>query len=196
MKVAIIGTGYVGLPTGVGLAELGNQVTCIDREPSKINALKEGEITLFEEGLEELFHKNVKAGRICFTTSMKDGVENADLVIIAVGTPPHPITKEADMKYIHAAATELAEYLRGYTVIATKSTVPVGTGDDIEMLISKKNPTADFDVVSLPEFLREASLYMISSIQTALWLEPIPNALKKSFWNYISRSKAKPICCL
>lgn len=155
MKVAIIGTGYVGLPTGVGLAELGNQVTCIDREPSKINALKEGKITLFEEGLEELFHKNVKAGRICFTTSMKDGVENADLVIIAVGTPPHPITKEADMEYIHAAATELAEYLRGYTVIATKSTVPVGTGDDIEMLISKKNPTADFDVVSLPEFLRE-----------------------------------------
>ena len=155
MKVAIIGTGYVGLPTGVGLAELGNQVTCIDREPSKINALKEGKITLFEEGLEELFHKNVKAGRICFTTSMKDGVENADLVLIAVGTPPHPITKEADMKYIHAAATELAEYLRGYTVIATKSTVPVGTGDDIEMLISKKNPTADFDVVSLPEFLRE-----------------------------------------
>lgn len=155
MKVAIIGAGYVGLPTGVGLAELGNQVTCIDREPSKINALKEGKITLFEEGLEELFHKNVKAGRICFTTSMKDGVENADLVIIAVGTPPHPITKEADMKYIHAAATELAEYLRGYTVIATKSTVPVGTGDDIEMLISKKNPTADFDVVSLPEFLRE-----------------------------------------
>ena len=155
MKVAIIGTGYVGLPTGVGLAELGNQVTCIDREPSKINALKEGKITLFEEGLEELFHKNVKAGRIRFTTSMKDGVENADLVIIAVGTPPHPITKEADMKYIHAAATELAEYLRGYTVIATKSTVPVGTGDDIEMLISKKNPTADFDVVSLPEFLRE-----------------------------------------
>lgn len=155
MKVGIIGTGYVGLPTGVGLAELGNQVTCIDREASKIDALKEGKITLFEEGLEELFHKNAKAGRICFTTSMKDGVANADLVIIAVGTPPHPITKEADMKYIHAAATELAEYLNGYTVIATKSTVPVGTGDDIETLISKKNPAADFDVVSLPEFLRE-----------------------------------------
>ena len=155
MKVAIIGTGYVGLPTGVGLAELGNQVTCIDREPRKIEALKAGKITLFEEGLEELFHKNIKAGRICFTTSMKEGVETADLVIIAVGTPPHPITKEADMKYIHAAATELAEYLQGYTVIATKSTVPVGTGDDIEQLISKKNPTAEFDVVSLPEFLRE-----------------------------------------
>lgn len=155
MKVAIIGTGYVGLPTGVGLAELGNDVICIDREESKINPLKEGKITLFEEGLEELFQKNLKAGRIQFTTNMKEGVEVADLVIIAVGTPPHPVTKEADMKYIHAAATELADYLQGYTVVATKSTVPVGTGDDIETLISKKNPKADFDVVSLPEFLRE-----------------------------------------
>ena len=155
MKVGIIGTGYVGLPTGVGLAELGNQVTCIDREPSKIEALQAGKITLYEDGLEELFHKNVQAGRIEFTSSMKEGVSDADLVIIAVGTPPHPVTKEADMKYIHAAATELAEYLTGYTVVATKSTVPVGTGDDVEALISKKNPFADFDVVSLPEFLRE-----------------------------------------
>ena len=155
MKIGIIGTGYVGLPTGVGLAELGNEVTCIDREQSKIDRLRAGKITLFEEGLEELFEKNVKAGRIKFTTSLKEGVENADLVIIAVGTPPHPVTKEADMKYIHAAATELAEYLRGYTVVATKSTVPVGTGDDVETLIRKKNPQADFDVVSLPEFLRE-----------------------------------------
>lgn len=155
MKVGIIGTGYVGLPTGVGLAELGNEVICIDREPKKIEALKAGKITLYEDGLEELFHKNVEAGRIKFTTSMKEGVENADLVIIAVGTPPHPVTKEADMKYIHAAATELAEHLTGYTVIATKSTVPVGTGDDIEALIAKRNPFANFDVVSLPEFLRE-----------------------------------------
>ena len=155
MKVGIIGTGYVGLPTGVGLAELGNQVICIDREPSKIEALQAGKITLYEDGLEELFHKNVKAGRIKFTTSMKEGVSGADLVIIAVVTPPHPVTKEADMKYIHAAATELAEYLTGYTVVATKSTVPVGTGDDVEALISKKNSFADFDVVSLPEFLRE-----------------------------------------
>ena len=155
MKVGIIGTGYVGLPTGVGLAELGNQVTCIDREPSKINALKAGKITLYEDGLEDLFHKNVREGRLHFTTSMEEGVKDADLVIIAVGTPPHPVTKEADMKYIHAAATELAEHLSGYTVIATKSTVPVGTGDDVEALIQKKNPFADFDVVSLPEFLRE-----------------------------------------
>lgn len=155
MKVGIIGTGYVGLPTGIGLAELGNEVICIDREPKKIEALRAGKITIYEDGLEELFHKNVAAGRIKFTTSMKDGVENADIVIIAVGTPPHPVTKEADMKYIHAAATELAEYLQGYTVVATKSTVPVGTGDDVEALIAKKNPSADFDVVSLPEFLRE-----------------------------------------
>ncbi len=155
MKVGIIGTGYVGLPTGVGLAELGNQVVCIDREPKKIEALQAGRLTLYEDGLEELFQKNVKAGRIKFTTSMKEGVSDADVVLIAVGTPPHPVTKEADMKYIHAAATELAEYLTGYTVIATKSTVPVGTGDDVEALIAKKNPFADFDVISLPEFLRE-----------------------------------------
>ncbi|MBE6458870.1 MAG: UDP-glucose/GDP-mannose dehydrogenase family protein [Alphaproteobacteria bacterium] len=155
MKVGIIGTGYVGLPTGVGLAELGNQVICIDREPRKIEALQAGKITLYEDGLEELFHKNVKEGRLHFTTSMKEGISDADLVIIAVGTPPHPVTKEADMKYIHAAATELAEYLTDYTVVATKSTVPVGTGDVVEGLIAKKNPNADFDVVSLPEFLRE-----------------------------------------
>ena len=155
MKIGIIGTGYVGLPTGVGLAELGNEVTCIDRETRKIESLREGKLTLFEAGLEKIFHKNVKAGRIKFTTSMKEGVSEADLVIIAVGTPPHPITKAADMKYIYAAATELAGYLTGYTVVATKSTVPVGTGDDIESLISEKNPFADFDVVSLPEFLRE-----------------------------------------
>lgn len=155
MTIGIIGTGYVGLPTGVGLAELGNQVICIDREVKKIEALQAGKITLYEEGLEELFHKNVSAGRLRFTTSMQEGVRSSDLVIIAVGTPPHPVTKEADMKYIHAAATELAEYLDGYTVIAIKSTVPVGTGDDVEALIRKKNPRANFDVVSLPEFLRE-----------------------------------------
>lgn len=155
MKIGIIGTGYVGLPTGVGLAELGNDVICIDREKSKIDALNSGILTIYEDNLEELFHKNIKEGRLKFTTSMQEGIKDADLVIIAVGTPPHPVTKEADMKYIHAAATELADYLTRYTVIATKSTVPVGTGDDIESLISRKNPNAEFDVLSLPEFLRE-----------------------------------------
>ena len=155
MKVAIIGTGYVGLPTGVGLAELGNNVVCIDKIEEKINSLKSGKVTIYEDGMEDLFQKNVASGRLQFTTSMAEGIKGADVVLIAVGTPPHPVTKEADMKYIHAAATELAQYLDGYTVVATKSTVPVGTGDDVEEIIRKTNPSADFDVVSLPEFLRE-----------------------------------------
>lgn len=155
MKIAIIGTGYVGLPTGVGLAELGNNVICIDKNIDKINKLRSGVVTLYEDGLEELFLKNIQAGKLTFTDSMQEGVAKADVVIIAVGTPPHPVTKEADMQYIHAAAEELALYLDGYTVVATKSTVPVGTGDVVEKIIRKSNPMADFDVISLPEFLRE-----------------------------------------
>lgn len=155
MKVGIIGTGYVGLPTGVGLATLGHDVVCIDAVAEKIDSLKAGKITLFEDGLEELFRKAVESGGLRFTCSMKEGVGNADVVILAVGTPPHPVTKEADMKYIHAAARELAQYLTGYTVVANKSTVPVGTGDAVDRMIRDVNPAADFDVVSLPEFLRE-----------------------------------------
>lgn len=155
MKVAIIGTGYVGLPTGIGLSELGNQVVCIDKIESKITSLQKGIATIYEDGMEELFQKNLKAGRLSFTTDMKTGVSGADVVMIAVGTPPHPVTKEADLQYIYAAAEELALYLDGYTVVATKSTVPVGTGDEVEAIIRRVNPQADFDVVSLPEFLRE-----------------------------------------
>ena len=155
MKIGIIGTGYVGLPTGVGLAELGNEVFCIDNDVSKIEILQSGKPTIFEDGLDEMLLSNIRSGRLKFTTSMREGVENADVVILAVGTPPHPVTKEADMCYIHAAAEELAPYLQGYTVIATKSTVPVGTGDEVEKIIRSRNPRADFDVVSLPEFLRE-----------------------------------------
>ncbi len=155
MKVGIIGTGYVGLPTGVGLAELGNEVVCVDKIKEKIDDLKAGKLTIYEDGLEEMFNKNMAEGRLTFTTSMRKAVTGADLVLIAVGTPPHPVTHEADMKYIYAAATELAEYLTDYTVVATKSTVPVGTGDNVEQIIREKNPTARFDVISLPEFLRE-----------------------------------------
>lgn len=129
MNVAIVGTGYVGLPTGVGLAELGHQVICIDRELSKVKALQEGKVTLYEEGLEDLLKKNYQKGTIRFTDSMQEGVSQADIVILAVGTPPHPVTHEADMRYLYAAATELSPYLNGYTVIANKSTVPVGTAD-------------------------------------------------------------------
>ncbi len=155
MKIAIIGTGYVGLPTGVGLAEFGNTVVCVDKQEEKINALKSGKVTIFEQGLEDLFLKNLKNGRLKFSLSTEEGVKDADVVLIAVGTPPHPVTKEADLQYIYAAAEEMAPYLTGYTVVATKSTVPVGTGDEIEKIISNKNPNADFDAVSLPEFLRE-----------------------------------------
>lgn len=155
MKIGIVGTGYVGLPTGVGLAELGNTVVCVDKNQDKIDALKAGKLTIFENGLEELFKKNVENGSLRFTISMEEGVKDADVVLIAVGTPPNPVTKEADLQYIYAAADEMAAYLNGYTVVATKSTVPVGTGDEVEKIIRAKNPDADFDAVSLPEFLRE-----------------------------------------
>ena len=155
MKIAIIGTGYVGLPTGVGLASFGNDVVCIDKDEAKISMLKAGKPTIYEDGLEELFLRTVQSGKLKFTTSMKEGVNGADVVILAVGTPPHPETKEADMRYIYAASEELAPHITGYTVVANKSTVPVSTGDAVESIIKKANPTADFDVVSLPEFLRE-----------------------------------------
>ncbi len=155
MNIAIIGTGYVGLPSGVGLAELGHKVTCIDVDRNKIDALNRGELTLYEDGLEPLFKKNLKNGNLKFTTSTQDGIENADVVILAVGTPPDPVTKAADLTYIFKAAADVGKCLCKYTVICDKSTVPVGTGDKIEQLISESNPKAEFDVVSLPEFLRE-----------------------------------------
>ena len=155
MKIAIIGTGYVGLPSGVGFAELGNDVVCIDKNEQKIAALNAKKLTLYEDGLNELFLKNINDGRLKFTSSMNEGTKDADVVIIAVGTPPHPVTGEADMQYIYAAATELSNYIKKYTVVATKSTVPVGTGDEIEKIIFHNNPKAEFDVISLPEFLRE-----------------------------------------
>lgn len=155
MKITVIGTGYVGLPTGVGFAELGNNVICLDIDENKINSLKAGKVTIFEEGLEDLFVKNTQNGKLTFSTSFADSIPSADIVILAVGTPPHPITKEADMRYIKAAAEELAKYLDGYTVIAVKSTVPVNTGTAVENIIRKTKPDAEFDVISLPEFLRE-----------------------------------------
>ena len=155
MKITVIGTGYVGLPTGVGFAELGNDVICLDVDERKINTLKSGKVTIFEDGLEDLFNRTTQNGKLKFSTSFAESIPNADLVILAVGTPPHPITKEADMRYIKAAAEELAKHLSGYTVVAIKSTVPINTGTAVENIIKKANPTADFDVISLPEFLRE-----------------------------------------
>lgn len=155
MKISIIGTGYVGLPTGVGFAELGHQVVCIDKDEAKIASLQAGHSTLFEKDLDELLRKNIQAGRIHFTNSVCDGIKEAELIIIAVGTPPHPVTKEADMKYIYAAVTEMAKCLDHYAVVAVKSTVPVGTGENVEGIIKDTNPNLVCDVVSMPEFLRE-----------------------------------------
>ena len=155
MKITVIGTGYVGLPTGVGFAELGNDVICLDVDERKINTLKSGKVTIFEDGLEELFTRTTQNGKLKFSTSFAESIPSADIVILAVGTPPHPITKEADMRYIKAAAEELAKHLNDYTVVAIKSTVPINTGTAVENIIKKTNPTADFDVISLPEFLRE-----------------------------------------
>ena len=142
------------MPTGVGFAELGHDVVCIDKAQQKIDDLNSGKITLFENGLEALFHRNVKAGKISFTTDIS-AVKGADFIIIAVGTPPHPITREVDMKYIYAATREFAPYLSGYTVIANKSTVSIGAGEKVAEIINTENPGADFDVISMPEFLRE-----------------------------------------
>jgi UDPglucose 6-dehydrogenase len=155
MKVGVIGTGYVGLPTGVGLAELGHEVTCCDKSSRIIESLSSGRITLYEDGLEELFLKHRGSGRLRFTTSLAECVEHSQVVIIAVGTPPHPVTKEADLRYVHAVASSLAEHITDYTVVIVKSTVPVGTGDTVESLIKDKVPEAACDVVSIPEFLRE-----------------------------------------
>ncbi|MDR2007793.1 MAG: UDP-glucose/GDP-mannose dehydrogenase family protein [Alphaproteobacteria bacterium] len=155
MKIAIIGTGYVGLPTGVGFAELGHNVVCIDKDIKKIKSLQAGKITLFEKGLEELLQSNIASGRLSFTDSMADGLLDAEVVILAVGTPMDDATGQADLTYIYAATKELAPHIKKYTVIATKSTVPVGTGDTIEKIIQEINPHANCDVVSLPEFLRE-----------------------------------------
>lgn len=157
MRVTMIGTGYVGLVSGTCFAEFGVNVTCVDKDNSKIERLLKGEIPIYEPGLDELVAKNAAAGRLSFTTDLKSAVANADAVFIAVGTPTRRGDGHADLSYVYAAAKEIAENLSGYTVIVDKSTVPVGTGTEVERIIRETNPGADFDVCSNPEFLREGS---------------------------------------
>ncbi len=158
MKITIIGTGYVGLVTGACLAEFGHHITCMDKDERKINSLLEGKIPIYEPGLAELVRKNVSEGRLAFTTELANSVQSASAVFLAVGTPTSRRGDGyADLTYIYAAARELAPYLTGYTVIIDKSTVPVGTARQVARLIREENPTADFDVVSNPEFLREGA---------------------------------------
>ena len=157
MRVAMIGTGYVGLVSGACFADFGHVVTCIDKDPSKIERLERGEIPIFEPGLDDLVAANVKEGRLFFTLDGAEAIRRADAVFIAVGTPTRRGDGHADLSYVYAAAEEIAGLIDGFTVIVTKSTVPVGTGDEVEAVIRKANPNADFVVVSNPEFLREGA---------------------------------------
>jgi UDPglucose 6-dehydrogenase len=157
MRIVMIGTGYVGLVSGACFADFGHQVVCVDKDEGKIAALKRGEIPIFEPDLERLVETNVKAGRLSFTIELKGPVGEADAVFIAVGTPSRRGDGHADLTYVHAAAREIAEALTGFTVVITKSTVPIGTGDEVERIVRETNPAADVVVASNPEFLREGA---------------------------------------
>jgi UDPglucose 6-dehydrogenase len=157
MRIAMIGTGYVGLVSGACFADFGHHVTCVDKDAAKIAALQGGEIPIFEPGLEELVKSSVKAGRLDFTTNLAESVGEAAAVFVAVGTPSRRGDGHADLSYVYAAAREIAAAIRGFTVVITKSTVPVGTGDEVEALIRETNSSADVAVASNPEFLREGA---------------------------------------
>jgi len=157
MRIAMIGTGYVGLVSGACFSEFGVEVICVDKDNSKIEKIQEGIMPIFEPGLEDLVAKNVESGRLSFTTDLSSAVKSADAVFIAVGTPSRRGDGHADLSYVYAAAEEIAEAMEGHTIIVTKSTVPVGTGSEVEEIVARVRPDADYDVVSNPEFLREGS---------------------------------------
>jgi len=157
MRVAMIGTGYVGLVSGACFADFGHDVTCVDKDQSKIDRLEKGEIPIFEPGLDDLVASNVRGGRLSFALDGAEAIRGADAVFIAVGTPSRRGDGHADLSYVYAAAEEIAGLIDGFTVVVTKSTVPVGTGDEIERIIRERRPDAEFAVVSNPEFLREGA---------------------------------------
>ena len=157
MKIAMIGTAYVGLVSGVCFSDFGHDVVCVDKDPKKIEQLKNGIAPIYEPGLEDLMAKNVNAGRLSFTGNLAEAVDGADAVFIAVGTPTRRGDGHADLTYVMAAAEEIATSLTGYAVVVTKSTVPVGTNRQVKQVVSKANPKAEFDVASNPEFLREGA---------------------------------------
>ncbi len=158
-SICVVGTGYVGLVTGTCFADMGNRVTCVDIVEEKIENLKQGILPIFEPGLEEMVRRNVHAGRLHFTTSYSEGLDNCDFIFIAVNTPSGNVQGGADMRYVESAARSIAQELDHYAVIINKSTVPVGSGDVVSRIIHKNlnRPDARFAVVSNPEFLREGS---------------------------------------
>ncbi|WOF42489.1 UDP-glucose/GDP-mannose dehydrogenase family protein [Sphingopyxis indica] len=157
MRIVMIGSGYVGLVSGACFADFGHHVTCVDKDANKIARLHAGGIPIYEPGLDDLVARNVAAGNLAFTTELSEAVAAADVVFIAVGTPSRRGDGHADLSYVHGAAREIAGALSGFTVIVTKSTVPVGTGDEVERIIRECNPAADIAVASNPEFLREGA---------------------------------------
>ena len=157
MRIVVVGTGYVGLVSGACFADFGHHVTCVDKDQEKISSLIRGEIPIFEPDLDRVVHSNVSAGRLVFTSELEGPVSNAEAVFIAVGTPSRRGDGHADLSYVYAASREIAAAVDGFTVIITKSTVPVGTGDEVERIIQQVNPSADIAVVSNPEFLREGA---------------------------------------
>jgi UDPglucose 6-dehydrogenase len=157
LRITMIGSGYVGLVSGACFADFGHEICCVDKDASKIDRLLAGKMPIYEPGLEQLVARNVAAGRLRFTTDLRDGIDGADAVFIGVGTPSRRGDGHADLSYVYAAAKEIGEAITGYTVVVTKSTVPVGTGDEVERIIREANPTAEFGVVSNPEFLREGA---------------------------------------
>src|SRR6184192_4259219 len=157
MRTAMIGTGYVGLVSGACIADFGHQVVCVDKDGAKIATLNAGDVPMYEPGLKDIVQRNVREGRLSFTTSLSEAVKEATAVFIAVGTPSRRGDGHADLSHVYAAAREIAAALSGFTVVVTKSTVPVGTGDEVERLIREANPSADVVVASNPEFLREGA---------------------------------------
>ena len=157
MRVTMIGAGYVGLVSGACFADFGHTVVCVDKDPGKIERLEQGVMPIFEPGLAELVSSNVEEGRLSFTLDAREAIRNADAIFIAVGTPSRRGDGHADLSYVYGAAEEIAQHMDGFTVVVTKSTVPVGTGDEVEDIIRKTNPNAKFAVVSNPEFLREGA---------------------------------------
>lgn len=157
MRVVMVGTGYVGLVSGVCFADFGHDVICVDKDPKKIDTLNSGGIPIYEPGLQALVAKNVKAERLSFTTNLETAMKGAEAVFIAVGTPSRRGDGYADLSYVYAATEEIAQYIDGFTVIVTKSTVPVGTGDEVEKILAKHHAEGSFAVVSNPEFLREGA---------------------------------------
>lgn len=192
MRITMIGTGYVGLVSGACFADFGHEVVCVDKDERKIAMLHEGRMPIYEPGLEELVARNVAQKRLSFTTDLAPAVAKAEAVFIGVGTPSRRGDGHADLTYVYAAAREIAHAMNGFTVVVTKSTVPVGTGDEVERIIREERPDADFAVVSNPEFLREGAAIsdfkrpdrIVIGIEDERAREPMTQAYRPLYLNH------------